>query len=247
MQDRQLEDFDVNTCTCQYTLNLIFLVDASGSMTGEPINQINRLTANAIEAAEEMALEKDVQLSMRVAKFNSGANWIFGNTEEGVEYIDWRNINTSRRPDTAGAIDLATSVMHRKYLGAYPCRPIVVLITNSPSNDRQKTEEAVARLKSSMRRPAYPYGDAIIRIAIGGAGAEHTELVNFASIGNIEHPDGTIDENVPLVFGFDKAFDNIKDIIRSGLRIEDRPIGIDDTPNVVISLAGLGDDAGWDL
>ena len=58
----------------KYQLNLIYLLDTSGSMYGEPINQLNVAMAEAIQVAEEAAKEKEVQLLMRVVEFNSIAN-----------------------------------------------------------------------------------------------------------------------------------------------------------------------------
>lgn len=193
----------IGDTTTKYQLNLIYLVDTSGSMTGEPINQLNAAMGEAVTVAEEAANEKEVQLFMRVVEFNSVADWIFGDTENGLGHIDWKPLTANGGTDTAGAIDKATSVMHRKYLGERNFRPVVILITDGLSNDPQRTVEAVARLKSSLKSSTDPTKDKIIRIAIGVTGANQDELNNFASIGNIERPDGTVDENVPLVFNVD--------------------------------------------
>ena len=140
---------------------------------------------------------------MRVVEFNSTADWIFGDTENGVGHIDWMPLTANGGTDTAGAIDKATSVMHRKYLGERNFRPVVILITDGQSNDPEETVKAVEKLKSSLKSSSDPTKDKIIRIAIGVKDANPTELNNFASIGNIERPDGTVDENVPLVFNVD--------------------------------------------
>ena len=75
--------------TTKYQLNLIYLLDTSGSMYGEPINQLNVAMAEAIQVAEEAAMEKEVQLLMRVVEFNSVAKWLIGDTRQGVEHIHW--------------------------------------------------------------------------------------------------------------------------------------------------------------
>lgn len=196
--------------TTKYQLNLIYLVDTSGSMTGEPINQLNAAMGEAFTVAEEAANEHEVQLFIRVVEFNSVAHWIIGATENGVDpkqkpdgHLHWEPLTANGGTDTAGAIDMAASVMHRKYLGERNYRPVVILITDGQSNDPQRTVEAVARLKSSLKSSSDPTKDKIIRIAIGVKDANQTELTNFASRGNIERPNGTIDENVPLVFNVD--------------------------------------------
>ena len=93
--------------------------------------------------------------------------------------------------------------MHREFLGERNYRPVVILITDGESNDPQKTVEAVAKLKASLKSSTDPNKDKITRIAIGVTGANQTELNNFASVGNIEREDGTMDENVPFVFNVD--------------------------------------------
>lgn len=191
--------------TTKYQLNLIYLVDTSGSMYGEPINQLNVAMAEAVQVAEEAAMEMEVQLFMRVVEFNSVAKWLIGDTRRGVEHIDWMPLNANGGTDTAGAIDLARGVMHREFLGERNYRPIVILITDGESNDSQKTVEAVAKLKASLKSSTDPNKDKITRIAIGVTGANQTELTNFASIGNIEREDGTIEENVPFVFNVDEV------------------------------------------
>lgn len=189
--------------TTKNQLNLIYLVDTSGSMYGEPINQLNVAMAEAVQVAEEAAMEKEVQLFMRVVEFNSVAKWLIGDTRQGVEHIDWMPLNANGGTDTAGAIDLARGVMHREFLGERNFRPVVILITDGESNDPQRTVEAVAQLKASLKSSTDPNKDKITRIAIGVTGANQTELINFASVGNIEREDGTIDENVPFVFNVD--------------------------------------------
>ena len=191
--------------TTKYQLNLIYLVDTSGSMYGEPINQLNVAMAEAVQVAEEAAMEMEVQLFMRVVEFNSVAKWLIGDTRRGVEHIDWMPLNANGGTDTAGAIDLARGVMHREFLGERNYRPIVILITDGESNDSQKTVEAVAKLKASPKSSTDPNKDKITRIAIGVTGANQTELTNFASIGNIEREDGTIEKNVPFVFNVDEV------------------------------------------
>ena len=199
--------------TTKYQLNLIYLLDTSGSMYGEPINQLNVAMAEAIQMAEEAANEKEVQLLMRVVEFNSTARWIFGNTQQGVEHIDWVPLTAGGCTDTEGAIDLARSVMHREFLGERNYRPVVILITDGVSDDTQRTLAAIENLKSSLKSSKNPNADKITRIAIGVSGANQHELTSFASVGNIE-VDGDTQQNVPFVFNVDDI-SLLKSLIKS--------------------------------
>lgn len=187
----------------KYQLNLIFLLDTSGSMTGERINQLNIAMAEAVQVAEECAAEKEVDLFMRVVEFNSSAKWLFGDAQAGVSHIDWMPLSAYGGTDTSGAIQLACQVMHRNILGTRNYRPVVILITDGESNEPNETLRAIDQLKSSLKSSTNPGKDKITRISIGVQEANQTELTSFASIGIVENEDGTIRENVPLVFNVD--------------------------------------------
>lgn len=210
--DEYLDEFREGTI--RYQLNLIFLLDVSGSMYGESINQLNVAMAEAVQVAEEAAKEKEVRLNMRVIQFDSGAKYIIGAQEHGVEHIDWNPLMAQGTTNTAAALDLAAGVMHRKYLGVRNYRPVVILVTDGLSNEPQKTLDAVTRLKNSLKSATDPNKDKIMRIAIGVKGANESELRGFASIGNIEHEDETMEENVPLVFKVDEVA-KLKGLLRN--------------------------------
>lgn len=196
--DEYLDEFRMGTQ--RYQLNLIFVDDTSISMDGESINQLNVAMAEAVQVAEEAAKDKEVRLNMRVIQFDTDAKWIIGDQSHGVEHIDWNPLTAQGTTNTAAALDLAASVMHREYLGVRNYRPVVILITDGQSNEPQKTLDAIARLKNSLKSSTDPDKDKIMRIAIGVKGVNESELHSFASIGNIEHEDNTKEENVPLVF-----------------------------------------------
>ena len=249
VDDYRRDEFSIGTT--KFQLNLIYLVDTSGSMYGEPINQLNVAMAEAVQVAEEAAMEKEVQLLMRVVEFNTTSHWLFGDTHHGVEHIDWMPLTPNGATDTAGAIDLACSVMHREILGERNYRPVVILITDGMSSDPQKTVEAVAKLKASLKSSTNPNKDKITRIAIGVTGANQTELTNFASIGTIEREDGTLDENVPFVFNVDDI-GLLKGLLK-GVTVSSIASSLaagvggdsDDVPVIVPTYEGDADDDDW--
>jgi uncharacterized protein YegL len=190
--------------TTEEQLNLTYLLDTSGSMIGEKINQLNIAMQEAVDVAEESAAEMEVQLRMRVIEFNNGAKWICGTDEmNGLDHIDWQPLSASGGTATADAIRLAKGLMSRKFLGTRNYKPVVILITDGESNSPADTVAAVNELKTSLKSTKNPNADKIIRIAIGVKGANQTELENFASVGNIIDEDGSTQENVPFVFPVD--------------------------------------------
>ena len=193
-------------------------------MFGARIFELNTAMEDALAVAGEVVYANEIDVQVRVIQFSSSAQWIIGSEGAGERpnYITWKPLyaeyneynNTST--NTAAAIDSANYSMHRKYL----YKPVVILITDGCSNDPEATKQAVDRLKVSSN----------IRIALGVTGANRAELEYFASIGNIEHEDGTVEESVPLVFDVDTL------LLRDRLKLVTWSI-------IVSSLASSADDA----
>lgn len=190
----------ISHAVTKYTHNIIFLLDNSGSMIDEPINQLNAAMTEAIPAAAEAVLKMESDLRLRAIAFNTTARWIIGNEAQGESEVSWIPLTAEGGTNTAAAIDLAKGVMHREYLGTRNYKPVVILITDGESNSPADTIRATNDLKNSLKSSTDPNKDKVIRIAIGVKGANRIELEQFASTGNIMREDGSIEENVPLVF-----------------------------------------------
>lgn len=170
-------------------LNIIFLVNSSSSMSGERIRQLNEFMSEAIPAVEETAAEREVSLRMRVAEINTAARWIYGDTVNGVEHIEWMPLEADGEADTSGALELAKSVMRREILGEKISRPIVILVSDGSSGDPQKTASAIDQLKTSLRGLTGLNEELVIRIVVEVDGANRDALIEFASAGTVERDD----------------------------------------------------------
>lgn len=193
-------------------LNMIFLLDTSGSMTGERINQLNVAMSEALNALEAAAIKEEIQLTIRVIEFNNYADWIIGKAEEGIDISEvaseWKDLTAKAAgTNTADAIHKACESMHTKYLGTRNFHPIVILITDGDSNSPAETRAATKKLKTALKSDKNPEKEKVQCIAVGVIDANHDELVDFASIGNIEHADGSIEEDVPMVFHVDNVYE----------------------------------------
>ena len=189
-------------------LNIIFLLDTSGSMSGPRINQLNCAMPEALAALREAAMKQEMRVLVRVAEFNNFADWIMGKTEKGLEIDEaeekWKDLTAKAAgTNTAAAIQLACDVMHTCYLGTRNYHPYVILITDGESNNVEETNKAIDKLKAALRSSSKPDKNKVERIAIGVVEANRTELESFASRGTIVHEDQTVEENVPLVFNVD--------------------------------------------
>ena len=180
------------------TVNVTFLLDISGSMYGEPINQLNVAMSDAVAIADAAGINLETKVIMRVIKFESTASWHIGNQQTGETHIDWKPLSTGGGTDTAGAIKLARSIMNTNILGTTNYQPVVILITDGQSNDRNATLQEAAALKQSLRNNAG--AERIMCISIGVKGADRTELEAFATKGTIKYASGEIKENTPFVF-----------------------------------------------
>ena len=192
------------------SVNITFLLDTSGSMIGERINQLNAAMIDAVQIAEDSAMALETQLFMRVVQFSTNASWYMGDKESGLPHIDWKSLSASGGTDTAAAIGLARSIMNTSCLGYNNYQPVVILITDGGSNDPEATKKAAEDLKHCLKNSAGQ--DRIMCVAIGVKGAVRSELEAFATVGTIKYSDTDIRENVPYVFEI-QNIDQIRNLL----------------------------------
>ena len=115
-------------------LNIIFLLDTSGSMSGERINQLNHAMYDALTELSAVAVQAEADAFVRIVEYNSSVDWIVGDAKTGVKAEDaanaWRNLTANGGTDTAGAIRKCLEALHTKYLGERNRKPVVVLVTD---------------------------------------------------------------------------------------------------------------------
>jgi uncharacterized protein YegL len=186
--------------------NLVFLLDASGSMSGERISQLNYAMQETLNVLVEEGLKNETEIFVRVIKFNSGLDWVIGDATKGVLVDDavrmWKDLEAAGGTDTAGAIDESLKAFKTEYFGYRNKKPIVILVTDGESNDPQETKRSVDKLKTAMSGNTGK--EKIVRIAVGVEDHNEAELNYFASLGNIIDDSGERN-NVPLVFGVSDA------------------------------------------
>ena len=234
-------------------LNIIFLLDTSGSMSGARISQLNCAMPEALAALREAAMKQEMRVIVRVAEFNNFAEWIMGRTEKGLEIDEaeeqWKDLTAKAAgTNTAAAILLACDVMHTCYLGTRNYHPYVILITDGESNNVADTNKAIDKLKAALRSSRNPARNKVERIAIGVVEANRTELENFASRGTIIHDDQSVEENVPLVFNVDDVSQLsgvLKSVAVSSL-ISAAGDDADGDNGTVIETVTNGDDGDWE-
>ena len=192
-------------------LNIVFLLDTSGSMTcqgGRRINQLNAAMAIALDELYDVSLKEEINIAIRAIAFNNNASWVMGNAEKGVNVLEarnnWQDLSAGGATNTADAIRLARSAMRSRYLGIDSYCPVVILITDGMSNDPQDTRNAIEELREALSGGDPNKKDKVWRFAIGVENYDEQELINFATIGDTEDEFGNLTEDIPMVFSVEE-------------------------------------------
>lgn len=198
-------------------MNLVFLLDTSGSMNfngGQRINQLNTAMPIALSAARDTAAEKEVELFVRIIAFNNRASWVMGSAERGMPIEDacnnWKDLSAAGGTDTAAAIHLACTAMHTRYMGTRNYHPVVILVTDADSNDRAITQQAIEEMRNALSGGNPAKKDKVWRFAIGVEDYNEAELLDFAMLGTKEDDFGNELPNEPMVFKVDNVADLAK-------------------------------------
>jgi len=198
-----LNGIDLSQATVSDVIHMFFLLDNSTSMMGAPIQTLNEAMVNVLSEVAVTAMKKEVKAMIHVLSFSGGVRWLCGTTaEQGAEAgsIVWNDINVEGNTNTAQAIRSVLPGLSRRLLGHYAYRPIIVLVTDGYSDDRNETLAAIEELNKKQKT---------IRIAVGVSGYKADELDDFASTGTVKKTDDLGNETdssaQKLIFPVDRA------------------------------------------
>lgn len=153
-------------------LHFVFVLDCSGSMTGEKMASLNYAMATALPAmragAEDNA-ETDVRV--RVIRFSDTAMW---QTPDPVPVADfaWENLEANGETNLGAALSLLAAGLTSEVMPGRQLAPIIVLVS-----DGQPTDDFAAGQTALLESP---YGSKSVRIAIAiGQDADLDVLNSF--------------------------------------------------------------------
>lgn len=69
--------------------DVVFLLNTSHAMLGEPIEQLNRTMQEILPVIENESAKKELQLSVKVIRFSSSAEWILGIQTTEMSFLFW--------------------------------------------------------------------------------------------------------------------------------------------------------------
>ncbi len=149
MEKPEMEDIDIMRAPKRLKL-IIFIVDTSGAMRGEPIAAINKCVSELLIYLKEMQREEsDVLYSIGILQFNNEAKW---RTESPIPIFEflWEDLDAGQSAMYGKALDSLDRRMSRHDLFSYvgkKCEPLLLFFTEGNSDDDY--EEPLARLKTN--------------------------------------------------------------------------------------------------
>lgn len=157
-------------------MTLFFVVDTSGSMSGEKITTLNVAAKEVIPFISDLSAgNADAQIKIAVLEFSSGTEWMYPQPIE-AENFQWRDVQAGGLTDLGEAcIELGNKLSTKAYMteatGSFA--PAIILMSDGEPTDDYK--RGLEKLKANN------WFKAAIKVAIAiGDGAENqSELAEF--------------------------------------------------------------------
>ncbi len=149
--------------TIRRTLHFFWLVDESGSMSGQKIQAVNYAIKNVLPELRKIEEDQRVNILMRAIKFGSQATWHVGPAPVPVKNFTWRDMSaTGGSTSTAQAIDLLNQELALDKIGRRNVPPVAILLSDGYCTDPgERYDRAIDTLDK------LPWGVKAVRVAIG--------------------------------------------------------------------------------
>ena len=134
-------------------MTLFYLVDTSGSMTGDKIGSVNSAMEEAItvDLPDISAANDDAEIRVAIMQFSSGCSWITPSSGPiGIGDVIWNNLHANGLPDLGAACtELDKKLSRNEFLesqtGAYA--PVILLFSDGGPTDNW--EKGLEQLKKN--------------------------------------------------------------------------------------------------
>ena len=214
----------------RHVLPIFYVLDTSGSMTGAPIEQVNRAMEETIDAVKQIAAHNgDASVKVAVLTFNTTATWLQPSGPEDIEDFVWTNLDAGGLTYMGEALyQLGEKLTKDEFLRSSTglLYPIIIFMTDGYAND--EWEKALAKIEQNKYflhaiKVGFAVGDnadvnmiahvvgnseAVIKTLDLGLFAKMIRMVSVTSVkqGSVSH---TSDENLT-------GADVIQSLITSG-------------------------------
>ena len=158
-------------------LQFIYVVDVSGSMTGQKIESLNLAVRESIPPMQDEAHNNpNAEVLVRVVQFSDGAQWLVSQPTP-VHQFSWTDLDAGGGTDMGQAMLLLADALSVENMPPRGLPPVIVLVT-----DGMPTDDFNAGLRSLLDQP---WGKRAVRIGVAiGDDADMSALEKF--IGNPE-------------------------------------------------------------
>lgn len=133
-------------------LNLVFVIDNSGSMSGEKIGAVNNAIRDVMAIMPEIQDDtSDAVIKINALVFSDDAKWLYVEPQ-GVDQFKWHDLNVEGGTNLSLAYDKLTSYLSKKSTGGQMpdlggIAPIIILMTDGmpTSYDWEKCLESLKK------------------------------------------------------------------------------------------------------
>jgi len=121
-------------------LHVFYVLDTSGSMSGERISQLNHAMEECTEALKKLAQNNgDAKLKIAVLEFNSGCRWITSNGPEDLEEdFEYEYLKAGGVTDMGTALkELNSKLSRHAFLNSVTgaLMPVIIFMTDGKATD----------------------------------------------------------------------------------------------------------------
>jgi len=123
------------------TMVLFFLVDTSGSMSGDKIGAVNEAIREVIPEIKDISSENaDALIKIAVLDFSSGARWLYDTPAEADQFV-WTNLEAGGLTDMGVAFNMLNEKLSRTQfmadaVGSYA--PAIFMMSDGEPTDEYK-------------------------------------------------------------------------------------------------------------
>lgn len=132
-------------------LHVFFVLDTSGSMSGDRITALNNGMTECIDALSDLAKNNgDANIKIAVMQFDSNVKWITYNGPENMEDFTWEPLDCGGMTSMGAALaELDSKLSRNEFLSSVTgaLMPVIIVMTDGFAND--EWEAPLARIRDN--------------------------------------------------------------------------------------------------